>query len=96
MVLEESFQFVALLCITLGFSFATLIDNEYRLVMKVIAGICWFVLSLTQIYFFGGAQILAVPLMFLFMAFGLIFCFSIATDFRQKKRDEIYGFMDGE
>ena len=96
MVLEESFQFVALLCITLGFSFATMINTEYRLIMKVVASLCWFVMALTQIYFFGGSQLLAVPTMFLFMAFGLVFTFSIVTDFRQKKRDEIYGFMDGE
>jgi uncharacterized membrane protein len=94
MVLEESFQFVALLVITLGFTFATLIKNDYRLLFKVVASLCWFVMALTQIYYFGGGQLLAVPLMFLFTGLGLIFTFSIVTDFKDKERDRVYGWMD--
>ena len=40
MVLEESFQFVAVLAVTLGFSFATLVDSQYRLIFKLGAGLC--------------------------------------------------------
>lgn len=94
MVLEESFQFVAIFVTTLVFSMATLPNTEYRLLLKVMAGISWFVLALTQYYYFGGSQLLAYPLTFLFLGFGLVFCFSIVTDFRNKKRDEIYGWME--
>lgn len=93
MVLEESFQFVALLAVTLGFSFATLVDSQYRLIFKLGAGLCWFVLALSQLYFFGGSQLLAVPLMVLFFGFGLFFVFSIVSDFKQKKRDDVYGWL---
>ncbi|MFA5365512.1 MAG: hypothetical protein WC325_10075 [Candidatus Bathyarchaeia archaeon] len=93
MVLEETFQFAAILIVTLVFSVVSLLDLEYRLLLKVVAGCCWFVLALTQVYYFGGGQLLAVPLMFLFLGLGMVYCFSIVSDFRQKKRDEVYSFI---
>jgi hypothetical protein len=92
MVLEETFQFTALLIITLVFSTVSLLNLEYRLLLKIVAGLCWFIMALTQIYYFGGGQLLAVPLMLLFLGLGMAYSFSIVTDFRQKKRDEIYNF----
>ncbi len=94
MVLEETFLFTAILVSTLVFSIVALINTEYRLLLKVVAGLCWFVMSLTQFYFFGVDNVLAVPVMFLFLGFGMVYSFSIVSDFRQKKRDEVYGFMD--
>lgn len=93
MVLEESFQFVAVFVITLVFSMASLMNTEYRIMLKVIAGISWFIMALTQYYYFGGSQLLAYPLTFLFLGFGLVFSFSIVSDFKQKERDRVYGFM---
>lgn len=94
MVLEESFQFVAIFVITLVFSMASLMNTEYRMMLKVIAGISWFIMALTQYYYFGGSQLLAYPLTFLFLGFGLVFSFSIVSDFKQKERDRVYSFME--
>jgi hypothetical protein len=92
MVLEETFQFAAILIITLVFSTVSLLNLEYRLLLKIVAGLCWFIMALTQIYYFGGGQLLAVPLMLLFLGLGMVYSFSIVSDFRQRKRDEIYNF----
>jgi uncharacterized membrane protein len=93
MVLEESFQFIAVFVITIVFSMASLMNTEYRIMLKVIAGLSWFIMALTQYYYFGGSQVLAYPLTFLFLGFGLVFSFSIVSDFKQKERDRVYGFM---
>lgn len=94
MVLEETFLFTAILVSTLVFSVIALLDTEYRLLFKFVAGLCWFVMGLSQFYFFGVGHALAIPMMFLFMGFGMVYSFSIVSDFRQKKRDKVYGFMD--
>jgi len=94
MVLEETFLFSAIFVTTLVFSILALVNTEYRLLMKVTAGLCWFVMALTQIYFFGVANVLVVPVMLLFLGFGMVYSFSIVSDFRQRKRDEVYGFLD--
>jgi hypothetical protein len=94
MVLEEAYLFAAIIVTTLTFSIVALLNTENRIVLKVIAGLGWFVLALTQFYFFGVTHALGVPLMFLFLGVGMFYSFSIVSDFRQKKRDEVYGFMD--
>ena len=94
MVLSLTIAYISILGITITFSAFSLIDTEYRLVLKIIASLSWFIMSLTQFFFFGGSFALAVPMMMFYMALGLFFSFSIVTDFRQKKRDEIYGWMD--
>ena len=94
MVLSETIQYVTILGITIVFSAFSFMEFEHRLTVKVIASLCWFVMALTQFYYFGASQVLAVPFMFLFLGLGMVFSFSIVTDFRQKKRDEIYNFGD--
>jgi hypothetical protein len=94
MVLSDTILYVTLLGTTILFSAFSLSDTEHRLVFKVIAGLFWFVNSVTAFYFFGGSGLLSVPLALMFMGLGFVFCFSIVTDFRQKERDRIYGFMD--
>jgi hypothetical protein len=85
---------MTLLGTTILFSAFSLADTEHRLLFKVVAGLFWFINSLTALYFFGGSGLLSVPLMLMFMGLGLVFCFSIVVDFKQKERDRIYGFMD--
>jgi hypothetical protein len=92
MVLSETIQYVTILGVTVFFSAFSFADTEHRLVIKIVSGLCWFVMALTQFYYFGVTQVFAVPFMFLFLGLGTIFCFSIVTDFRQKKRDEIWNF----
>ncbi len=94
MVLEETYLFAAIVTTTLVFSVVALLNTEYRMLLKVLSGLCWFVLALTQFYFFGVDHALGVPLMFLFLGVGMFYSFSTVSDFRQKKRDEIYNFRD--
>lgn len=94
MVVSETIQYITILGITIIFSAFSLINIEQKLVMKVSAGLCWFIMALTQFFFFGVTQALTIPLMFMFLGFGLIFSFSIVTDFKNKKHDAIWNFND--
>lgn len=94
MVLSDTILYITLYATTIVFSAFSLADTEYRLMMKVIAGLFWFVDSLTVFYFFGGSGVLVVPLAMLFAGLGLVYSFSIVSDFKQKERDRIYSWMD--
>lgn len=96
MVLEDSLAYITILVISVVFSSFSLADTEYRLVLKIIASLSWMIMALTQFYFFGGSYMLAAPLAFFYVALALFFTFTIVTDFRQKKRDEVWGFLNGE
>lgn len=90
MVLSETIQFASVVMVTIVFSAFSFTDSQYRLVIKLIAGLMWFILSLTTVAFFGGTAVLTVPLMFMFMGIGLFFFFTTISDWKQKKRDEIW------
>lgn len=92
MVLSESIQFITILGVTLAFTVFSFMDIEQKIIMKIIAGICWFMLSVTSLFFFGVGELLSIPLMLMFLAFGMIFSFSIVTDFKNKKRDQVWNF----
>lgn len=97
MVLSETVQFVVIFAVTTFFSaFALAVDNKdyIRITLKVIAGLCWFLLAVTQIYYFGGTQLLAVPFMMLCTGIGLVYCFSIVNDFRTEKHNRIWSFSE--
>lgn len=97
MVLSETVQFVVIMAVTVIFSaFALAIEdkNYTRLVLKLIASFCWFILSLTQLYFFGASQMLAIPLTLMFLGIGLFYAFSIVNDFRLAKHDRIWSFSE--
>lgn len=94
-MLSETIQFIVIFAVTVVFSAFALVleDKNYtRLVLKVIAGVFWFIMAVTQIYFFGGTQLLAVPLMLMFAAVGLFYCFSIVNDFKTQKHERIWDF----
>jgi uncharacterized membrane protein len=95
MVLSDTIAYVTILAVTIVFSsFALALgsNEKLRIVNKVIAGLTWFVLALTQFYFFGGSHPLCVPMMFLFMGIGSVFCYSIVQDFKTEKNDRIWKF----
>ena len=93
MVLTETIQYITVFAVTIVFSaFALAITNRLAVVLKVIAGLSWFTLSLTQFFYFGGSQVIAAPLSLMFMGIGLFFCFSIVTDFRTAKEKRIWRF----
>lgn len=94
MVLSDTILYVSMFALPIVFSAFSMADNDYRLLFKIIAGLCWFIDSLSVFYFFGGSGLLSVPLMLLFMGLGFVFTASIVSDFKQKKRDELYGWMD--
>lgn len=96
MVVSETVQYVTILGLSIVFSVLALViqENTYRLVLKVSASLCWFILSLTQFLFLGGSATMAVPLAMLFLGFGFVFAASIVTDFQSQKREKIFGFED--
>ncbi len=92
MVLSETVVYVSLLGVTLAFSAFALASEMHRMALKIIAGLCWFVMALTQFFFLGGSALLAAPLSLLYVGFGLVFCFSMVTEFNETKRRKIWDF----
>lgn len=95
MVLSETIAYVTIFAVTLVFSGLALAlgnNEKLRIVVKVIAGLAWFVMSLTQFYFFGASHTLAIPFMFMFLGIGSVFCYSIVQDFKTEKNDRIWKF----
>lgn len=94
MVLEESIQFSTVLIVTLAFTVISLFANKegLKLALKLIAVICWFVMSISSFLFFGVDTALAIPLMFLFLGIGLVFAFSIVTDWTIEKKDRVFKY----
>jgi hypothetical protein len=96
MVLSETIQYITVLAVTIFFSaFAFVIEKEMlQVVLKVIAGVCWFSMAVTQFYFFGGSQLFAVPSTIMFFGIGIVYIFSIVYDFKQENKDKIWNFGD--
>lgn len=96
MVVSEAVQYVTVLGLSIVFSVLALViqENTYRLTLKIIASLCWFIFALTQFMFIGGSAVMAVPLAMLFLGFGFVFAASIVTDFQSQKREKIFGFED--
>ena len=62
----HTLRFLAVTIVFSSFALALGSNEKLRIVIKVIAGLTWFVLALTQFYFFGGSHPPGVPMMFLF------------------------------
>jgi hypothetical protein len=91
MPITESIQYIAVFGITILFSCFALVLDEHKLLTKMIAGLCWFIMSLVQFILGGHQGVLTVPFSLLFMGFGLVFVFSTVTDYwkteGEKKRN---------
>ena len=95
MVLTETISYVTLLGLTIFFtSFALMFqDKMWKVVLKLVAGIFWMVMAISQFYFFGGSaflMILALP----YAIFGMILFFAIFNDYLGDKKDRIWNFND--
>lgn len=61
--------------------------------LKLIAALFWFVLSIANVYFMGANGflfILSLP----YAIFGMLFIFAIIKDFLQVKKDMTWKFDD--
>ena len=96
MVLSETVTYITLLVVALAFSILALAikDQGYRIILKIIAGLSWLVMSVTSIFFLGGSALLAVPMMLMFLGIGLVFFFTMVRDFYQEKKSRIWQFED--
>jgi hypothetical protein len=100
MALSETIQYIIPFGVTMvftafAFALSTGKDNkELSLIFKGIAGLCWFMMSLIQFFFFGSEALLAIPTTILFMGFGFIFTFLIVQDFGEQKKERIWRFQD--
>jgi uncharacterized membrane protein len=94
MVLSETIQYVTILAVTIIFTaFALGIqDKIYKTFLKVLAGLCWFVMALIQFYFMGTEALLALPLMFMYLGIGMVFSFSMLADYLTTKKERMWKF----
>ena len=95
MVLSETIAYVTLLGLTIVFtSFALVLqDKMWKVVLKLVAGMFWMVMAISQFYFFGSGgflMVLALP----YAIFGLILMVAILNDYLGDKKDRIWNFKD--
>lgn len=95
MVLSETIAYVTIFALTVVFSvFAIVIKDElWRVALKIIAAMFWFVMAVGQFMFFGvegSLYILGLP----YAIFGLLFIFALVHDFLTEKKDRVWKFPD--
>ncbi len=92
MAISETIQYVTILAITIVFSAFSLTIESHKFILKIIAGLCWFIMALTQFMFMGGSAVLAVPFAVLYLGLGFVFTASIVSDFMTEKKSRIWSF----
>ena len=93
MVLSETIAYVTLLGLTIVFTaFALVIrDKIWIVTLKLVAGLFWMVMAISQFYFFGSdgfLMILSLP----YTIFGVILFYTILNDYLGDKKDRIWNF----
>jgi hypothetical protein len=95
MVLSETLNYVTLLAMTIIFTaFALAIpDKIWSLLLKVIAGLFWFVMAVSSFFFFGSESFLMI-MSLPYAIIGLIFWILIIHDSLKTKHDRPFMFED--
>lgn len=95
MVLEETMSYITILAFTIIFTaFAfTIKEVIWSYILKMIAGLFWMVLSISNFYFFGAdgfLMIMSIP----YVIIGLLFFILIIHDTLKTKHDKPFIFND--
>ena len=95
MVLSETISYVTLLALTIIFTaFAlTIQETIWRFLLKMVAGLFWFVMAVSTFFFFGSdgfLMVMSIP----YAILGLMFYILIIHDSLKAKRDKPFIFED--
>ncbi len=95
MVLSDTISYVTLLGMTIVFtSFALVIKEEFwRVTLKIVASVFWFVMAVAQFIFFGSESammVMSLP----YAIIGMIMVWAILHDFLGDKKERIWKFNE--
>lgn len=90
MPVSETVQYIVLFAITVIFSVFALTLDTYRLILKILAGFCWFILALLQFIVGDITSGFTMGIAFFFMGIGIIFLFSTIQEFFEQRKKGFY------
>jgi len=88
MPISETISYIIIFGLTVIFTVFALTMQEYayKLLLKLIAATCWFIMAVIQFILGGTTSALTIPISSLFTIFGFIFCFSTIDDWQGEKK----------
>ena len=94
-MLSETIAYMTIFALTIIFScFAFVMkDSFWRVMLKVMAALFWFIMAVCGFTFFGSSGtmfVLSLP----YAVFGMLFIFAILKDFLDEKKERIWKFED--
>jgi len=93
MPISETIQYIIIFALAVVFTSFALAMEKHRITLKVIAGICWFILALAQ-FILDVAGTFSMPFATLFMAIGLILFLSTILDWTGEKKTRFFRSLD--
>jgi hypothetical protein len=95
MVLSETISYITLFAMTIVFTaFALAIQEKvWAILLKVVAGLFWFVMAISSFWFFGSESFLMI-MSLPYAIIGLIFWILIIHDSLKTKHDRPFLFDD--
>jgi len=95
MPISETIQYAIVFALTIIFSVFALTIEKHQILLKITAGICWFIMAVLQYVFGGVAATLTLPLSLLFSVLGFIFFASTILNWSGEKKDSFFREIEG-
>jgi hypothetical protein len=95
MVLSDTISYITLFALTIVFTAFALVIQEkvWAILLKVVAGLFWFVMAASSFFFFGSESFLLI-MSLPYAIIGLIFYILIIHDTLKTKHDKPFLFED--
>lgn len=90
MPISETITYIIIFALTIIFTVFALTLEKNRLLLKMSAGLCWFILALVTLITNTTFAVVPIALTFLFGGFGVIFFISTVDDWAGEKKDSFY------
>lgn len=88
--MSETIQYIIVFGLTIIFSVFALTMEKHALFLKIAAGVCWFIMAVTQFILGDITSALTLALATLFSVFGFIFFFSTILNWKGEKKDRFF------
>lgn len=94
-MLSDTMAYVTVIMVTVIFTvFAlTIQDAFWKISLKMLSMICWFIMGLTMFYFFGFTFLTDIFAL-LFVIVGFFFPVSVIKDMLDVKKERAWSFKD--
>lgn len=92
MPISETIQYTIMFGLSVIFSILSFALDENRIIMKIIAGLCWNIFAILQWVMTSPPTNLVYAFSFLFFGFGFVFWASTVQDWFRQKKEAIWSF----